>query len=63
MYGINFGPGMEPYPPRVGRNFKKPSQPTISQYGWGFHTVRGSVHRGIAVLVPDSSDLWSYGTI
>ena len=46
MYGILYGPGRERYPPRVRRNSTNPSQSAISQWGWGFHTMRGGIDPG-----------------
>ena len=40
-----------------------PSQSAISQWDWGFHTIRGVLTRGTTVFVPGSSELKRYGYI
>ena len=40
-----------------GAGSTDPSQSAISQWGWGFHTVRGGMDPGITVFVPGVLEL------
>ena len=51
-------PGMESYRPQVTLALcTTPSQSAISQWGWGFHNVRGGVDLGELIFVPGLSEL------
>ena len=41
--------------PRAGS--MTPSQPVITQYGWGFYTLRGGIDPGRCVFVPGLLDM------
>ena len=46
-----------------GAGSTNPSQSAISQWGWGFHTVRGSIDRGTTVFLHGVLELYMYGII
>ena len=59
-------PGMGTYPPRVQRNSTDSRQSAISQWGWGFHTVRAGIDPGghffrpqLVGVVDASKEFWS----
>ena len=50
------------YPPSAA-GFTNPSQSAISQWGWGFHTVRGGIDPGYHRFLPrfvGVADVWNY---
>ena len=57
-------PGMGSYPPRVALALRVSGwQVPISQWGWGFHTIRGGIDPGNRSFHPRRLEFQMYGRI
>ena len=61
MYGRIYYPGVTSYPPRVALGRRTPGWGLASsQWGWGFHTVRGGIDPGVHHFRPRFVGLYVY---
>ena len=65
MYERAYEPGMGPCHPRVPLGSTNTSQPSINQWNWGFHTLRGRIlgRFPFSAFVRKSLEFYMYGNI
>ena len=64
MYGRISDPEMTTYPPQVALALRTPGWDLASsQWGWGFHIVRGGMDPGVHNFRPRFVGLYIYGRI